>query len=134
MTADRHHRVPAWKEPAVRVHDALLPSGTPPLAQQWEQARGQHRVAVSPALAALDAQQHALAVDVAHLEGRDLGDAQARAVSDRQCRLVLQTGCGLKQSLHLLEAQHHGDLAGMRGPNELAGKVGPVERMREEKP
>src|SRR5947209_2609277 len=75
--ADRLHRMLPWKQPTLRVHHALLPSDLPPLAQQREQICREHGVAIPPTLAALDLEQHALAVDIADLEGRDLGHTQA---------------------------------------------------------
>ena len=97
--ADRLHRMLSREQPAVAVHHALLPPDLPPLAQQREQVRRQHGIAVPPALAAFDTQQHALAVDVGDLQRRDLGDAQAGAVSDRECRLVLEAGGGVEETV-----------------------------------
>ena len=83
----------------------------PPGAQQLEQLRREHRVAILAAFALLDADHHALAVDVADLERDDLGSAQARAIGDAQRRLVLEPGRRLQQARHLLGAQHHRQLA-----------------------
>ena len=130
--ADRLHRMLSREQPAVAVHHALLPPDLPPLAQQREQVGRQHGIAVPPALAALDAQQHALAVDVGDLQRRDLGDAQARAIGDRERGLVLEAGGGVEQPGDLVAAQHHGQLARVRQPDELARQVGAVERLGEE--
>src|SRR3546814_9747142 len=73
--ADRDRSALPGEQPALRQEHALLPSGAPPVAQQQEQALGQHGIAVAAALTALDPEQHALAVDVADLERRHLGDA-----------------------------------------------------------
>jgi len=132
--ADRQHGASAREEPAIGVQHTLLPPRAPPVAQQHEQALWQHGVAIAPALAAFDPEQHALAVDIAHLERRDLADAQASATGDRQGGLVLETGGCIEKPLHLALGQHHRDLAGMRGADQLARKLGPVERMREEEP
>ena len=70
------------EQPAVAVHHALLTSDLPPLTQKREQVRREHGVAIAPALATLDAQQHALTVDVGDLQHRHLGDTQARAIGD----------------------------------------------------
>ena len=83
----------------------------PPVAQQLEQLRRQHRVAVLAALALLDPDQHALAVDVGDLQRDDLGDAQARAIGDAQRRLVLEARRRLEQARDLLRAQHDRQLA-----------------------
>ena len=130
--ADRLHRVLAREQPAVAMHHALLPPDLPPLAQQGEQIGREHGVAVLPALAALDPEQHALAVDVGDLQRRDLGDAQACAIGDRQRRLVLEAGGGVQQPGDLVAAQHHGQLARMGQPDELARQVRPIDRVGEE--
>jgi len=72
-----------------------------------------HGVAIPAALAALDlttkssqGDQHALAVDVAHLERRHLGDPQAGALCDAERRPVLEAGRGTQQARHLLGAEH----------------------------
>ncbi len=63
-------------------------------------------VAVTLALALLDAQGHALAVDVGDLQGDDLGDAQSRPVGDAECGLVLETRRGFDKANHLVLVQH----------------------------
>ena len=62
----------------------------------------------------------------------DLGDAQARAIGDRQRGLVLEAGGGFEQPGDLVAAQHHGQLARMRQPDEPARQVRAVERVGEE--
>lgn len=52
----------------MRVHHDLLASDLPPLPQKGEPVGRERGVTI---LAALAAHQHALAVDVADLEGRD---------------------------------------------------------------
>src|SRR5580693_1499070 len=58
-----------WKQPAPRSRRP------PPGTQQFEQIRRQHYVPVFAAFALLDADHHALAVDVADLQRHHLGDA-----------------------------------------------------------
>ena len=53
----------------------------------------------------------------------DLGDAQASAIGDRERRLVLEAGGGVEQSRNLVAAQHHGQVARMRQPDEPARQV-----------
>src|ERR1700730_7353525 len=61
---------------------------------------------VAAALALLDAEAHALAVDVADLQRHHFARTQPGTVGDRQCRLVLQVaGCG-DQAGHLVRAEH----------------------------
>jgi hypothetical protein len=82
--------VHAREQPAIGVHDALLAAHRPPLAQKGKKVSGQERIAIAPAFTALHAQEHALAVDIADLQHRDFGGAQASAIGNRQCSLVLQ--------------------------------------------
>src|SRR3546814_15322197 len=109
------------------------PSGTPPVAQQQEQAFGQHRVAVAAAFTALDPQQHALAVVIGHLQRRHLGDTQSGTIGDRQRRLVLEAAGRIEKPLHLGHGQYDGDLAYLPGADPLAREVGAVESKREQK-
>ena len=87
---------------------------------------------IPPALAALDPQQHTLAVDVADLQRRHLGDAQAGAIGDRKRGLVLEAGGGVEEAGDRGAAHDHGQLARMRQPDELARQVRTIDRMREE--
>ena len=78
------------KQPASRQQQAAPPSLPPPGAQQSEQLRRQHRVAVLAPLAALDAQQHALGIDIGDLERDHFRDAEPGAVGGGERRLVLR--------------------------------------------
>src|SRR5277367_5705724 len=71
--ADWLHGVLSWKQPTVAMHHALLVPDLPPLAQQGEQICREHSIAIPATLATLDPDQHALAIDIDHLERRDLG-------------------------------------------------------------
>jgi hypothetical protein len=59
--ADRLAGMLAGKQPAFGVHHALAPADLPPLAQQGEHVGREHGVAILPAFATLDPEQHALA-------------------------------------------------------------------------
>ena len=76
---------------------ALRPRRAPPFAQQFEQLRRKHHVAVPLPLALLDPQRHAVAVDIRHLEVRDLGHPQARAVGDAERGFVLEARRGFEE-------------------------------------
>src|ERR1700692_4272033 len=96
----------ARKQPSALEHATLRVGHAPPDTQALEQHRREHRVAVAAALALLDAQRHALAVDVADLQRHHFARTQPGTVGDRQCRLVLQVaGCG-DQAGHLVRAEH----------------------------
>ena len=71
-------------------------------------------MAVLFALALIDPQQHALAVDIAHLQARDLGHPQARAVRQPECRLVLRPRRRFEQPHDLVRREPLGSLRGWR--------------------
>ena len=120
------------KQPALRQHHAAAASLPPPGAQQREQLGREHRIAISAALALLDPQHHARAVDVADLERDHLGDAQPGAIGRGERRLVLRPRRRLEQKRDLLRAQHERQLARLAHDRETAGEIRPVERHTEE--
>jgi hypothetical protein len=67
----------------------LAPAFPPPRPEQSKEVGREHRIAVTAPLAALDTDQHPLAVDVDHLERRHFGDPQPGAISDAQRGAVL---------------------------------------------
>jgi hypothetical protein len=121
-------RILAGKEPDRRSRRA------PPLTQECEELRGEHHIAMPLPLALLDPQRHPLAVDIGHLQVRDLRHAQAGAVGDAERGLVLETRRGFEQSRHLLLAQHDRGLARLVHEPQRTNEVGPFERHGEEEP
>src|SRR5690606_30210491 len=95
--ADWLEGVLARKQPAITMQYPLAMPVLPPLAQQGEQVGREHGIAISSTLAALDPDQHAFAVDIAHLEHGDLADAQPSTISHRQRRLMLEAGRRVEQ-------------------------------------
>src|SRR4051794_17513561 len=81
---ERVDRVLSGKEPHLR------PGDPPPVPQELEELRREHRKAIPSPLALLDPEQHALGINVADLERYDLGHAQARAIGGAQGSLVLR--------------------------------------------
>ena len=71
-------------------------------------------------------------VDVGDLERRDLGDAQARAVGDRKRRQMLQADRRIKEPADLVRAEDVRQAARIAQPHQLAGEIGPVDRLDEE--
>ena len=61
-------------------------------------------MAILAALALLDAQHHALAVDVGHLKRGDLRHAQPRTIGDAERRLVFDARCRLQKTRNLFGA------------------------------
>src|SRR5271166_4606031 len=124
----RVDRVLAGKQPDLRSRRP------PPVAQQFEQLRREHNVAIPLPLALLDPKRHALAVDIGHLQVRDLGHAQARPVGDAERGLVLEAGRGFEQTRHLLLAQHDRRLARLLHRHQKPDEVWPFERHVEKVP
>lgn len=71
----------------------------PVIAQRLQQPRREHHVAVAAALALIDAQYHALAVDISHLQVRGLGYAQAGGIGGHEDRAVLEA-IDARQEMH----------------------------------
>src|SRR3982074_2886086 len=124
----RLHAVAPWKQPALR---SCRP---PPGAQQFEQMWRQHHVAVFAAFALLDADHHALAVDVADLERDHLGGAQACPVGHAQRRLVLEPWRAIQHPRHLLRIEDDRQLARLVEERRVLDDVGSLERDPEEEP
>src|ERR1700716_3783092 len=122
----RLHPVAPWKQPALRS------SRPPPAAQQFEQMWRQHHVPVFAAFALFDADDHALAVDVADLERDHLGGAQACAISHTQRGLVFAARRRIQQPRHLLRAEHDRQFAGLVDERRVLDDVGAPERDPEE--
>ena len=81
--SDRRLRAGAGKEPMPG------PFHLPPVAEDGQQLRREHHVAVLLSFAVGDPQHHPSAVDVGHREVQSLGDAQARGVAGGQDGAVL---------------------------------------------
>src|SRR5215469_4864236 len=65
----------------------------PVVLEDRQQLWREHRMPVLLALPLFDADQHALAVDVRHLEVGNFGDTQTGAVGHAEGGLVFDTGC-----------------------------------------
>ena len=114
---------------------ALWPRRLPPGAQQLEQMRGQHHVAVLAALALLDPDHHAGAVDVADLERDHFGGAQARAIGHAQRRPVLEARARLRRKRATSSGlSTTGSLRGSRTNGMRSRDLAARERHREEEP
>jgi hypothetical protein len=75
--AQRIERVQAWEQPPAIEHLALGARHAVPGAQPLEHQGAEHGVAILAALALLDAQRHALTVDVADLQAHHFAGAKA---------------------------------------------------------
>ncbi len=122
----RLHRVAAREQPPLRP--LCLPVGT----QQLEQRGRQHHVAVLAALALLDPNDHARAVDIGDLERDHLGGAQARAIGDAQRRPILEAWRSFQEARHFLRAQNRRQLARLADEGHVRRDVFASKRHREE--
>ena len=77
------------------------------MAKDFQQLGGEHDVPVFLSLALLDANDHALAVDVGGLQADDLGDAQSRGVAGRQNRPMFGAAHAAQKVEDLLRAQDY---------------------------
>jgi hypothetical protein len=93
-----------------------MPMGFPLLAQELERALGQRDVAVEIAFAGPNVQEHALRIDIAHLQAQAFAQAQAAGVNGGQRDPVIQRD-------HLRQDAPH--LAGREDDRQLALGIGP---------
>ena len=124
----RIDRVLAGKQPDLR------PRRLPPFAQELEQLRRQHHIAIPLSLALLDPERHAPTVDVGHLQVRDLGHPEAGAVGDAERGLVLEARRGLEETRHLLLAKDDRRLARLGHGPQRTNEIGLFERHSEKEP
>jgi hypothetical protein len=117
-----------------REQPAARPALQPPGAQQRQQLRRQHGMPVLTAFAHLDADQHALGIDVADPQHDDLAAAQAGAIRDAQRGLVFEAGAGrrLDQPGDLVRSKHPRQLAWIVRASQLMGEIRAAKRDGEE--
>jgi len=90
----RHH-------PACRGRDTSGAASSGSLPQRGEQRRTERHLAITAAFALVDAQQHALTVDVPDFQVGHLAAAQARAIQRQQQRAVIEVLRTADQALPL---------------------------------
>jgi hypothetical protein len=78
-------------------------------AEDFQQAWGEHGVTVFTALAMLDAQEHALAVDIGDFEGDGFGDAESSSLAGQQHGAVLNAGDMVQKALDFVGGEDHGE-------------------------
>src|SRR3984957_14596635 len=127
----RRHRVD-------RVHSRKQPPlwacRVVPGAQQLEQMRRKHHVAVFVALALFDPDHHALAVDVGYLQRNHLGHSQSGPIGHTQCHLVFEPRRRIEKTRDFLRAQDHRQLAGNVDKLGVVHDVGAPKRDLEKEP
>jgi len=99
------------------------PGHAPPGPQELQEPWGEHDVAILLPLALLDAEDHALTVDVGRLQPDGLGDAEPRGVAHGQNRAVLQARHGLEELPDLCPACTMGRVWGFLGAGIMSATV-----------
>ena len=111
----------AGKEIGLRPHPAVV------LPQRGEKRGAQEEIAIAPAFALLDAQDHALAVDVADLHVAHFAPPEARAVEREQQRPVIKVLRTRDHALHFLLTEDDGQPLGALRIRELLLHVPPLQ-------
>jgi hypothetical protein len=107
LDIDRLRLVPARKQPMTR-------SGQPPIgAQDCQQLRRQHHVAVFATLAMFDPDHHPATVNIGDLQSDRFGGAQPGRIGRRQRDTRLQARHRFEKAHNLVGAQHHRQFAGL---------------------
>ena len=88
------------KEVGLRPHPAVV------LAQRREQRGTEGDLAIAAALALLDAEHHALAIDVADFELTRFAAPQAGAVERQEQRAVIEILRARNEALHFVGTEH----------------------------
>jgi len=113
-----------------KIDARLLPP--PILAQRFQQSRAEWQISTVAALAALDANHHAPAVDIAHLEHRHFCPPHARAVKRHQQSTLQEVAGGIDKPGNLLQTQHRRQPARRLRVGQLLSELASLERSNEE--
>ena len=107
-------RTPGGKQPGFAgVQDAAVG------AEDFQQAGGEHGVTVFASFAMLDAQEHAVAVDIGDFEGDCLGDAESGSVAGQQHGAVLDAVDVVEKALDLIGGEDDGEFFIQAGTGEV---------------
>ena len=100
----------------------------PIVPEHIEQFGRQHDIAVFPAFALFNPDDHALAVDRGGREADGFGNPQTGRVTDGQNHAVLQVVHGAQETRHFFLAQHDGQLLRLTaGGDVVLDNPGPFE-------
>ena len=110
--------------------------GALPIVPEYIEELGrQHDIAVFPAFALFDPDDHALAVDRGGLEANGLGNPQTGRIADGQDHAVLKVVHGAQETRDLFLAQHDRKLLCLTaGGDVVLDNPRPLEGDGEEKP
>ena len=91
----------------------------PLLAQEQQGALGQRDVAVLIALTGADVQEHALRIDIAHLQAQAFAQTQAAGVNRDETHAMIQGGNRGEDFSHFGGGEHDGQFELGIGPNQF---------------
>ena len=103
------------------------PDDLPVAAEEGQEARREHDLAILAALALADADDHAAAVDVLDAQRGDLGEPQAGGVGGHEDGAVLEVADGGEELGDLVEAEDDGELPGGPGTDDAIVDPSPLE-------
>ena len=118
----------AWEQIGLGLHPA------PVLAQSLQKLRGQQNIAIAAALALMDMNDHAFAVDVGDLQVTQLGPAQPGCIQRHQHGAMHQVPSRINQPRDLFRTEYGRQLPGALGKRNLIEQVGAPKGLDEEKP
>ena len=116
------------KEIGPRPHPAVV------LAQRGEERGTERNLAIAAALALLDAEHHALAIDVADFELARFAAAQARAVERQQQRAVIEILRAGDQALDLVGTEDDRQAEPLLRIRQVLAHVAPLQHVAAEEP
>jgi len=114
------------KEPSV------VTRGFPGGAQQSQRSCGQGDVPIFGALAAVDRDLEALAIEVRHLQGEGCLEPESQAIDGSEVALVVQGCGGREESPDLFNTEHGGETVGRVRAHARAGVPVALEDVRRE--
>jgi len=95
--------------------------GFPGEAQELQGVMRQGDRAVLGALAAVDVDHVARAIEIAHLQGKRFVQAQPTAVDGGEVDTIVQGGGGIEKTVHFFQAENSREAVCRFGPNEVEG-------------
>ena len=107
--------------------------GFPGEAQELQGVMRQGDLAVLGALAAVDVDHVARAIEIAHLQGKRFVQAQPTAVDGGEVDTIVQGGGGIEKTVHFFPAEHSRESVCRFGSHEVEGlPVAPKDVVGEE--
>ena len=132
LLSDRHIGPPvvhhAWEQVGLGLHPA------PVLSQSLQKLGSQQNIAIAAALALMDMNDHAFAVDVGDLQVTQLGSSQPGCIQRHQHRAMHQVPSRINQPRDFFRTEYSRQLPGALGKRNLIEQIGAPKGLDEEKP